>query len=338
MSLQLEATLSGHSEDRVWHAAWSPSGRHLATSGEDKVIRIWGVDANANGEKFACIATLEDGQSRTIRCCEWSPFGDMIASASFDGTVLVWEAQSTSLEKWDVVASLEGHENEVKSVAWSNDGEYVASCGRDKKVWVWEKLPPTGGPQQAEFECVAMLEGHTQDVKFVKWHPVLPVLFSSSYDNSIKIWVEDARDWYCAETVEKHTSTVWGITFNEKGSQMVTCSDDLSLILWQREDGPDHACNWSTLSVLKDLHEFTIYSVEWSYQSNYIVSAGADNSIVVTYRGDDTDGDTFAVFCTHKEAHGSDINCVRFNPNLEYSDMIVSTGDDGLVKIWRLVI
>ena len=129
-----------------------------------------------------------------------------------------------------------------------------------------------------------------------------------------------------------------GITFNESGSQMVTCSDDLSLMLWQCEDGPNNASKWSIVSILKNLHEFTIYSVEWSYQSNYIVSAGADNSIVISYRGDDSDGDTFAVFCSVKEAHASDINCVRFNPNLEFCDMIVSTGDDGLVKIWRLKI
>ena len=135
MSLQIELTLTGHSEDRVWHAAWSPSGRHLATCGEDKVVRIWAVDAKEGRERFECVATLEDGQSRTIRSCEWNPFGDMIASASFDGTVLVWEAQSSTLVKWDVVASLEGHASPVTHLECDDD--VVVSASKDGTLRLW---------------------------------------------------------------------------------------------------------------------------------------------------------------------------------------------------------
>lgn len=41
-----------------------------------------------------------------------------------------------------------------------------------------------------EFECISVLQGHTQDVKMVLWHPFVDVLVSVSYDNSIKVtWV-----------------------------------------------------------------------------------------------------------------------------------------------------
>jgi WD40 repeat protein len=151
--LESIALLVGHEEDtRVWHASWSNSGKFLATTGEDKVIHIWacGKQGWEVADKISCIATLEEGQTRTIRSCEWSPDDRMIASASFDGTVVVWEAQSSAMTHWDQIASLEGHENEVKSVSWSTDGRWLASCGRDKRVWMWEKL---GG---SEFECISM--------------------------------------------------------------------------------------------------------------------------------------------------------------------------------------
>lgn len=67
--LRFVAALTGHTEDRVWHASWSPNGLYLASCGEDRVIRIWTAN---NGEwettsQIRCIALLEEGQSRTIR-------------------------------------------------------------------------------------------------------------------------------------------------------------------------------------------------------------------------------------------------------------------------------
>ena len=187
-TLQHVITLRGHEEDtRVWHAAWSNNGKFLATCGEDKTIRIWttscGCDWTDENSRIECIATLEEAQARTVRSCEWSPNDRMIASASFDGTVVVWETQSSGMTVWDQIATLEGHDNEVKSVAWCPHGQWLATCGRDKRVWIWEMLHGT------EFECVAMLEGHTQDVKFVRWHPTAPaMLLSASYDDTIKVW------------------------------------------------------------------------------------------------------------------------------------------------------
>ena len=66
--------MTGHTEDRVWHVSWSPDGDYLSSCGEDKVVRIWSFDSN-DSNNIKCIATLEEAQSRTIRCCEWSPNG-----------------------------------------------------------------------------------------------------------------------------------------------------------------------------------------------------------------------------------------------------------------------
>ena len=40
-----------------------------------------------------------------------------------------------------------------------------------------------------------------QDVKTVRWHPQGEVLVSASYDDTIKLWVEEDDEWVCAQTL-----------------------------------------------------------------------------------------------------------------------------------------
>jgi len=97
----LMAELAGHA-GTVWCVAWSPDGKLLASCGSDKTIRIWGPSrgsggssgsSNASNVKYECVATLDEGQARTVRSLAWSPCGNYLASVSFDATTAVWERQ-----------------------------------------------------------------------------------------------------------------------------------------------------------------------------------------------------------------------------------------------------
>eukprot|EP00961_Rhodomonas_salina_P148195 1995217-Rhodomonas_salina.1 len=73
-------------------------------------------------------AILEDAHDRTVRALAWSPGEDRIATASFDGTCVVWTKKGGEYEQ---VATLQGHENEVKSVAFDPSGKLLATCRSD---------------------------------------------------------------------------------------------------------------------------------------------------------------------------------------------------------------
>ncbi|XP_042512647.1 protein CIA1 isoform X2 [Macadamia integrifolia] len=310
--------LEGHT-DRVWSLAWNPATgvagipAMLASCSGDKTVRIWQQNPSGRSSgSWDCKAVLEETHTRTVRSCAWSPSGKLLATASFDATIAIWEQVGNDFE---CISTLEGHENEVKSVSWNSSGSLLATCSRDKSVWIWEVLPGN------EFECVSVLQGHTQDVKMVQWHPFVDVLFSCSYDNTVKIWAEDgdSDDWHCVQTLGEpnngHSSTVWALSFNSTGDKMVTCSDDLTLKIWEtdRQAMNDGFAPWEGV----------------------IASGAADDAIRLFFENKDgsIDGLSYNMLLKKEKAHDMDVNSVQWS-NTE-SRLLASASDDGTVKIWE---
>lgn len=84
----------------------------------------------------------------------------------------------------------------------------MATCSRDKTIYIYEienedMVQGQAPDQDFEFSVSNILSGHTQDVKFVKWHPTENLLFSASYDNTIKCWAysDAVDDWLCEYTI-----------------------------------------------------------------------------------------------------------------------------------------
>ncbi|WOL16042.1 hypothetical protein Cni_G24824 [Canna indica] len=329
--------LEGHT-DRVWSLAWNPAvdgvPGMLASCSGDKTVRIWQKGPSGTWD---CSAVLEDTHTRTVRSCAWSPSGKLLATASFDGTTAIWEYLGGY---FGCVATLEGHDNEVKSVSWNASGSLLATCGRDKTVWIWEIQPGN------EFECVSVLQGHTQDVKMVHWHPSTELLVSVSYDNTIRVWAEDGDDddWHCVQTISEassgHTSTVWALSFNSAGDRMVTCSDDLTLKIWDTSCHPSETSancyrSWQHLCTLSGYHDRTIFSVHWS-REGLIASGAADDAIRFFSESKDNSVDqpSYKMLLKKEKAHHMDVNSVQWNP--KEPRLLASASDDGTIKIWEL--
>ncbi|XP_048493674.1 WD40 repeat-containing protein HOS15 isoform X2 [Beta vulgaris subsp. vulgaris] len=126
-------SFSGH-KGEVNAIKWDPEGSLLASCSDDCTAKVWSMKQNMY------LHDLRE-HAKEIYTIKWSPTGPgsrnpnqkpILASASFDSTIKLWDIELGSL-----LCSLNGHRDCVYSVAFSPNGEYLASGSLDKCVNIW---------------------------------------------------------------------------------------------------------------------------------------------------------------------------------------------------------
>jgi WD40 repeat protein len=122
------ATLRGHTES-VWRTCFSSNGI-LATTSSDATTRLWDHDGNP----IAVLASATPQEDILIDVVAWSPSGDLLAVASPDDLIRIYNRDAVPL------ANLRGHRGIVQAVSWHPHSERLASADDKGITYIW-KLP-----------------------------------------------------------------------------------------------------------------------------------------------------------------------------------------------------
>ena len=320
--------LEGHSAF-VSHVTYSPDGSSLASSSDDKTIRLWRKDGTP-------IAILQ-GHSAPVKYVTYSPDGNTLASSGEDKTVRLWRKDGTP------IATLQGHSAPVKHVTYSPDGNTLASSSDDKTIRLWRKdgtpiailqghsswigyvtYSPDGNTLASASDDntvrlwnkdgtpIAILQGHSAPVKHVTYSPDGNTLASASEDNTIRLWNKDGIP---IATLQGHSDWVRHVIYSPDGNILASASDDNTVRLWRKDGTP--------INTLQE-HSARVNYVDYSSDGNTFISASDDKTLRLWRK----DGTLIATF----QGHSDRVLHATYNPE---DNTLASASSDNTIRLWH---
>ncbi|KAG6375890.1 WD40-repeat-containing domain protein [Boletus reticuloceps] len=129
-------------------------------------------------------AQLQSPAQNTIQALSWSPNGNLLASASRDQTVRVFDIRA--MKEFRV---LKGHKKEVCSVTWHPIHPILVSGGSEGAVLHWDLTGPEPTPlQPALLPRATLSQAHDSNVWALAFHPLGHILVSASNDHTTRFW------------------------------------------------------------------------------------------------------------------------------------------------------
>uniref|UniRef100_A0A669B8Q6 Coronin n=1 Tax=Oreochromis niloticus TaxID=8128 RepID=A0A669B8Q6_ORENI len=112
----------------------------------------------------------------------------------------------------------------VADFAWDPfDTHRLAVAGDDAKIRVWQV--PEGGLKETLTEPKIIMQGHTEKIYSIKFHPLASgVLVSSSYDLTVRLWnLETGKQ---VKVLDGHQDQVFGMAWSPDGKLLATVCKD----------------------------------------------------------------------------------------------------------------
>lgn len=185
-----------------WHEGARPvytvdtqkNSNRIATGGGDNNVRIWRYVKDPHTGEITSIEYLSSISKHTqaINCVRFNPTGELLATSSDDGTIMIWERSDQIVkefgqeddedvkESWIIkVACFSNSMSEIYDICWSPDSKYICCGLMDNIIRIFNTKTGSMIKQIAE---------HNHYVQGVTWDPLGEYICSQSVDRSVHVY------------------------------------------------------------------------------------------------------------------------------------------------------
>ena len=155
--------IQNHSGDTgVFRAATLLDDGNTVLASDGSSISKWTID---KGHIESVPFEDDSGNLNKILSVTISPDGQLVATATEDQTIIIWEAESGKI----LCGPIEGHTDDIRSLGFSLDSTMVVSGSDDQKVGIWsvKNEKKVRGPMEGHggvvravcFRCILICSG-----------------------------------------------------------------------------------------------------------------------------------------------------------------------------------
>ncbi|MFF4832619.1 AAA family ATPase [Streptomyces sp. NPDC001315] len=269
----------------------------------------------------APLATPLLGHTGAVYLTSFSPDGKVLATASYDRTVRLWNVADPS-HPVPLGKPLTGHTSWVSSAVFSPDGHTLASAGDDGTVRLWNVTDPSR-PRPLR----APLTGHGGTVYLLAFSPDGRTLATADEDHTVRLWdMTDPSRPTALDTLTGHTGAVRSLAFSPDGRTLATGGDDSVIRLWNTAD-PRHP---KAVRPVLTGHDGTVHSVAFSPDGRTLASGATDDTVRLW---DVSDPDRAAPLGGPLTGHTGPIWSVAFSPD---GSMLAAASADSTASLWNV--
>jgi WD40 repeat protein len=204
----------------VMGAAMSPDGQRIASTGHDRLVKVWDVETGRLLHRL-------DGHGNWTFGVAFSPDSRRLASSGDDQTVKVWDVTTGACLHTLRAAGNAPSRVGFRILAFSPDGRQIAAGPTtDATVRLWDAA--TG-------QELHTLRGHSVNVDWVIFSPDSRLLASAGQDHTVRLWdTSTGKPWAVLAT----PTACHMATFSPDGRRLVTNGAlDGSLKIWDVATG-----------------------------------------------------------------------------------------------------
>ncbi|XP_001636604.2 transducin beta-like protein 2 isoform X4 [Nematostella vectensis] len=320
------AALKGHTSE-VLDLDFSLNGKLLASTSQDRTVRLWSVKDFKEKEHKYVRANVDFDHATKVN---FSPDSRAFITALANGnTIRVFKV---SKKKDGTGTTITGefdfpvrHKAEIINIAVASNGKYIMSCSKDTTIIIWD----------LKGEVLATLDTLQINNSFSALSPCGRFVASAGFTPDVKLWEVKFNKSDAFEQVSRamelkgHTAGIYHFSFSADSKRMATVSKDSTWRVWDIDVEYTKQQDPALLMT-------GIYDASCNMYDNMLISISPDAYVTAISMGR-----CIALFNTEngnleellQDVHGDTITAIAWHPSSRY--LASAGGSDRQIRVWH---